>query len=72
MCIYMYVCSPKKQADPPLFQLPPPTKTSALKQAYQVLYITYTGTMRTPCSSCIDTYMCTYCQCIIHILYDRS
>jgi 1-phosphatidylinositol-3-phosphate 5-kinase len=28
---------PKKQADPPLSQLPPPTKTSALKQAYQEL-----------------------------------
>jgi hypothetical protein len=28
---------PKKQNDPPLSQLPPPTKTSALKQAYQEL-----------------------------------
>ena len=37
-------CSPKKQNDPPLSQLPPPTKTSALKQAYQVYMHAYMHT----------------------------
>ena len=41
--------SPKKQVDPPLVQLPPPTKTSALKQAYQVHTYTAVGIMQYAC-----------------------
>ena len=53
--------SPKKQNDPPLFQVPPPTKTSALKQAYQVhIQCAYIITCMSACVLNSTMYMYIY------------